>query len=228
MVSKKVAQGLALFSLWFFILSTFFPLTASAYPVTATGQELNKFLDGLDVANRWLPNRVVDWKSGKSLSRYSGPAGTHCSTFVAAAATKLGVDILTPQHHGAMLANAQFDWLEHKGDVHGWSSVDDHQLAQQIANQGCLVVVAYANPNRNRSGHVAIIRPSNKTATEIAEKGPQIIQAGRKNYTSTNLSNGFRRHNVAFNNGRIVYYAHSTPYCQVVASRESKSAHRSA
>lgn len=187
-----------------------------AYPITPTGKQLDTFLNSLDVANKWLPNRYVDWKTGNAVGRYQGLMGTHCSTFVAAAANRLGVYILQPPDHDQLLANAQYYWLRSQGAKNGWASVSSHLTAQQIANQGCLVVVAYANPNRHRSGHVAIVRPSTKSKGEIIARGPQIIQAGRNNYNSTALSRGFRNPHTAFQRKKIVYYAHSTPFCRVL------------
>ncbi len=193
-----------------------------AYPVAPTGEKLNDFLDGLEVTKKWLPNRYVEWTTGTPLGRYRGGYGTHCSTFVAAAASKLGVYILRPPDQAGLLANAQYRWLHNQGAKYGWAAVDSHVTAQKIANQGCLVVISYANPNKRRPGHIAIVRPSDKSKDEINTKGPQIIQAGQKNYNSTTLSKGFRNHQTAFRKHKMAYYAHDTPFCRLVVQKEDR------
>jgi len=209
--------------LWFFI---FFILNISsatlhAYPVAPTGEKFSEFLDSLDVTKRWLPNRYVDWTTGTALGKYQSGYGTHCSTFVAAAASKLGVYILSPEDQQGLLANAQNRWLQNQGEKYGWAFVDSQVTAQKIANQGCLVVGSYANPNRRRPGHIVIVRPSNKPKNEIVTRGPQIIQAGRKNYNSTTLSKAFRNPQAAFRQHNLVYYAHNTPFCRLLVEKES-------
>jgi hypothetical protein len=54
-----------------------------------------------------------------------------------------------------------------------------------FANQGTLVVVVYESPDSQKPGHIAIVRPSEKSCVRLEESGPQIIQAGQRNYTST-------------------------------------------
>ncbi len=196
-----------------------FGTSAQAYPIAPTGQKFTEFLDSLDVTNKWLPYHNVEWRTGKTVSRYEGGAlGTHCSTFVAAAASKLGVQVLPPEQ-GGLLANAQYAWLRNQGKKYGWAAVDNHLTAQQIANQGCLVVIAYANPNRHKPGHVAIVRPSEKPKAEIVARGPQIIQAGKHNYNSVSLSKGFRRYQSGLRTHKIVYYAHDTPFCKLIVNK---------
>lgn len=193
------------------------PNASFAYPISPAGEKLNVFLDSLDVSNKWLPYHQVNWRTGEQLSRYRNSAlGTHCSTFVAAAATKLGVYILRPPEHDGPLANAQYYWLRAKGNKHGWAVVENNINAQRIANQGCLVVIAYANPNNRKPGHIAIVRPSDKSRAEIVTRGPQIIQAGKKNYNSTALTSGFRK---PLKNPRILYYAHNTPFCRLIVQK---------
>lgn len=216
-----------LFSLkksFFIFFALFFLLGSSsleAYPVAPTGEKLGAFLDSLDVTRRWLPDRYVNWTTGVSLGKYRG-FGTHCSTFVAAAASKLGVYILNPSDQVALLANAQHHWLQTEGSHYGWTNIDSPMKAQRIANQGCLVVGSYANPNRGRPGHIVIVRPSNKSQNEIISKGPQIIQAGRKNYNSTTLSKAFRHHQAVFRKHDLTYYAHDTPFCRLVAEKRGR------
>jgi hypothetical protein len=202
-----------------FLGAWLFAIQANAYPIAATGEKLSHFLDGLNVTHKWLPHRYVNWLSGDSLS-HSHVLGTHCSTFVAAAATKLGIPILRPPDQPYLLANAQFKWLRDRGEHYGWAEVESHTTAQQIANQGCFVVVTYANSKPNKPGHVVIVRPSAKSREEINARGPQIIQAGGKNFNSTTLSKAFRHYNAAFLKQKIMYYAHSTPFCKLLVKKE--------
>lgn len=206
---------------WALLFCLFVTLSLQAYPVAPTGKKLGAFLDSLEVTKRWLPDRYVNWTTGAALGRYRG-YGTHCSTFVAAAASKLGVDILNPSDQVSLLANAQNRWLHNEGAQYGWASVDSPMKAQKIANQGCLVVVSYANPNRSRPGHIVIVRPSNKSKDEIIAKGPQIIQAGRKNYNSTTLSKAFRHYQAVARKQSLSYYAHDTPFCRLVVDKGSR------
>jgi len=219
-MNKIYSKGKIFFVLLILVLNMM-SLTVLAYPISPTGEKLNDFLDGLDVTRKWLPDHYVDWSSGTVLGKYRG-AGTHCSTFVAAAATRLGVKILKPTDYRGFLANAQYDWLRNHGAQHGWAQVDNHLTAQQIANQGCLVVISYANPNRRRPGHIAIVRPSNKPKEAISMNGPQIIQAGRKNYNSASLAKGFRNPQAAFRKHRLQYYAHDTPFCRLVVQNQDR------
>lgn len=197
-------------------------LSSFAYPVAPTGEKLSQFLDSLEVTKRWLPNRYVDWTTGLTLGEFRSGYGTHCSTFVAAASSKLGVYILRPPDQEILLANAQYHWLQNQGEKYGWEPVDSHVMAQKIANQGCLVVISYANPNQARPGHIAIVRPSTKSKDEIEARGPQIIQAGKKNYNSTTLSKAFRDHQVAFRKHKLVYFAHATPFCRLKLETSSQ------
>jgi hypothetical protein len=209
-----------------YLLTIVFMVMSSAsfaYPVTPTGKKLDAFLDSLDVTNKWLPYHQVNWRTGESLSQYRNSAlGTHCSTFVAAAAAKLGVYILRPPDHDGLLANAQYHWLRTRGIKHGWAAVENNINAQRIANQGCLVVIAYANPNQRKPGHIAIVRPSAKPREEIIVRGPQIIQAGKNNYNSAALTSGFRKPQKGLKTHKIVYYAHNTPFCRLIVQKSAR------
>ena len=68
----------------------------------------------------------------------------------------------------------------------------DAKEAQTDANHGELVVVVYESPDPHKAGHVAIVRPSEKSSERLEESGPQIIQAGQLNYTSTTVKIGFQ------------------------------------
>ncbi len=178
------------------------------------GHRLGVFLDGLDVENRWPAGVHVNWESGLPDGKIETFEGrhTHCSAFVASAAKQLGVYILRPPEHGqVLLANAQFDWLREKGAQYGWTAVADGYEAQRSANRGFLVVAAYLNHSSNKPGHIAIVRPSGKTHEQIISEGPQIIQAGVRNYRSVSLRVGFSGHPSAWANNEVRYYAHDLP-----------------
>ena len=174
------------------------------------GVQLATFLDSLDVEHRWLAHQRVDWETGATAGPSDHPAhATHCSLFVAAACQRLGVPMLHPPDHPQKnLANAQSDWLAGQGPRNDWREIGGAAEAQALANDGQLVVAVFKNPQPEISGHIAIVRPSSKTADQLAAEGPDIIQAGGHNYRQTNLRNGFRAHPGAFEKGQIAYFVH--------------------
>ncbi len=178
--------------------------------VTHDGERLRAALDSMHVEELWLPGGRVAWKTGRPLDDgdSNGKRHTHCSAFVAAACARLNVYILRPPEHSTvLLANAQYRWLSREGRAEGWRPVGHPVEAQQLANQGLLVVATYKERGR-RPGHIAIVRPCNKSIAAIEQDGPQIIQAGATNYRSTNLARGFRRHPAAWNDERVRFYCH--------------------
>jgi len=196
---------------WFcaFCLIVAFPVRGLADEITPAGQRLSKFLDNMDVEHLWLPGGKVKWQTGEPLDKpvMDGNKHTHCSAFVAAACQRLDIYILRPPDHSAtMLANAQFDWLHDEGKKEGWKPVRSAQQAQAFANRGYLVVATCKE--NGKAGHIAIVRPSTKSAERIENEGPQIIQAGRTNYKSASLKRGFKNHPREFREKRIRYYAH--------------------
>jgi hypothetical protein len=80
--------------------------------------------------------------------------------------------------------------------------------AQAQANEGRLVVATYRNHNDDKPGHIAIVRPTDKSESAIRAEGPQITQAGGTNYRSTSLQTGFSGHPAAWGRGEVRYYAH--------------------
>ena len=88
-------------------------------------------------------------------------------------------------------------------------------LGMNASQVGMLVVAAFQNPDPHRPGHLAVIRPSLKTAAELAREGPQETQAGATNALSTTIATGFRRHGGAWEpdgTGTIRYYAHAVDW----------------
>jgi hypothetical protein len=180
--------------------------------ITAAGQRLATQLDAMDVESLWLAHQHVNWETGEPDrgGDYEGPSKhTHCSAFVAAAAKRMGIYLLRPPEHGQqLLANAQAEWLAGpEAPRHGWREIAGGQRAQSEANQGNLVVVVDANPDSHEPGHIAIVRPSEKSATALERDGPQVIQAGTHNHSSATVRTGFSRHPEAWPKG-VRYFMH--------------------
>jgi hypothetical protein len=166
-------------------------------PVTAAGSRLAAFLDGTGVDHLWLSGFRVNWETGAPISAWNdGRKHTHCSAFVASAAKQLGIYILRPPEHSAiLLANAQMHWLRSaEAAAKGWQIVPDVTSAQARANLGDLVVAAFENPDPEEPGHIAIVRPSEIDAATLAATGPLVTQAGGHNSLSEPLAKGFHNH----------------------------------
>jgi len=179
-------------------------------PLTPAGEQLARFLDGTGVDHLWQAGYPIDWETGAPGAPEPGynPRRSHCSAFVAAIAARLGIYILRPpQHTQLFLASAQMRWLSQLGPQAGWRSVPDERTAQSLANQGVFVVASWENPDSGRPGHIAIVRPSLKTADELARSGPQTTQAGAPhNHISTTIEIGFRNHR-----SQVLFFAHNLP-----------------
>ncbi|MFT3986381.1 hypothetical protein [Aestuariivirga sp.] len=168
-------------------------------------------IDGLDVVQRWPAGVHVDWQTGIPDGRPEKMEGkhTHCSAFAAAAAQRLGVYLLRPPAHSqVLLANAQYDWLQGEGASQGWTPVQTMAEAQDDANRGQLVVAVYHNRDDDRPGHIAIIRPGEKSTAQLASEGPDVTQAGGTNYQSTSLKQGFAGHPRAWREKSFLLFAH--------------------
>ena len=184
-------------------------------PITPAGERLAANLDGMRVESLWLAQEHVNWETGEPDrgGEDEGPGHhTHCSAFAAAAAKRLGVYLLRPPEHGQkLLANAQFEWLgSATAQKLGWQRVRDMREAQRLANQGNLVLVAFQNPDQDLPGHIAIVRPSEKSLQALQRDGPQIIQAGIHNHASTVVRIGFLNHPGAWPDG-VRYHVHTLP-----------------
>jgi hypothetical protein len=180
--------------------------------ITPAGDHLASVLDDMNVESLWIAGQHINWETGEPDrgGDYEGPGNhTHCSAFSAAVAKRLDIYLLRPPEHGqSLLANAQSKWLETAAaEMEGWQRVPRMQQAQSLANQGKLVVVVYANPDPHVPGHVAIVRPSEKSVHALEDNGPEIIQAGTHNHNRTNVRIGFSNHPGAWPDG-VSYYAH--------------------
>ena len=187
------------------------PAAARASEITPDGQRLAQVLDSMHVEQLWLSGRQVNWRTGEPNGKIytNATSHTHCSAFAAAASEKLGVYLLRPpEHSSVLLANAQQGWLSAEGTNQGWYAISSPLKAQQLANQGQLVVVTCKNPDPDLPGHIAIIRPSTKSDDQIRREGPQIIQAGAQNFSSTTVKEGFKHHPGVFEKNQVLYFAH--------------------
>lgn len=181
-------------------------------PISPEAERVAKVFDSMHVEEHWPAGVIVDWRTGDPTGKVATDDGkhTHCSQFAAATCERLGIYLLHPPEHSAvLLANAQFDWLPEKGREVGWSAVADGVAAQDLANRGSVVVAVCKNPDPKKSGHVAIVRPGSKTVAQIAAEGPDVVQAGGHNYNCASLKKGFANHPTAFPNNEIRFYAHA-------------------
>lgn len=181
-------------------------------PITEQGKRLLSVLDGMHVESLWLAHEHVNWETGEpdKGEAYTGPGrSTHCSAFAAAVGKRLGAYMLRPPEHGqVLLANAQAEWFRSlAGRQSGWQPVGDAHEAQSLANRGNLVVVVFESPDPHRPGHIAVVRPAHRPTRLLEENGPEITQAGQKNYTKTSTKVGFLGHPGAWPGG-VLYYAH--------------------
>jgi hypothetical protein len=180
--------------------------------ITPAAQRMASVIDALNVEQHWPAGEHVHWETGEPDGKAEHGIGkhTHCSAFVAAAAKHLGIYILRPPEHAQiLLANAQYDWLESSGAQKGWIPLRDAFEAQTQANIGLLVVATYRNHHDDKPGHIAIVRPSDKSRSAIQFEGPQITQAGGTNYRSASLKQGFAGHPAAWQRNEVRYYAHA-------------------
>lgn len=180
--------------------------------MSSAQQHLSQLLDQMDVENHWLPHQPIHWVDGSS-DATGREIASHCSAFVAAVAYQANIYMLRPPDHSeVLLANAQAEWLEKHGSAYGWEKVKNPLEAQELANQGMLVVVAFKNANAHKPGHIAVVRPSDKSIELIKDEGPQIVQAGLHNYNSTSVKVGFKYHPNAWTNAneyQVQFYAHT-------------------
>ena len=184
-------------------------------PITPDGQKLAQLLDRSGVDHLWLAAQHIVWDTGEPDPARTGGTrhATHCSTYAAAMAERAGIYLLRPPAHGqTLLANAQMAWLDSSaGRTDGWSPVATPAEAQAAANRGELVVAVYRNPDPNKPGHIAVLRPSDKTAAELERDGPEEAQAGSHNWPDTNVAEGFHGHRGAWEpggTGAIRFFAH--------------------
>jgi hypothetical protein len=196
----------------------FFPImvivaavSANGEPIGKYGRMLDAFLEELHVEQYWNAGLKVDWKTGVPVVPEERLPNnrSHCSAFVAAVCHRLEINILRPPEHDLQfLAKAQGAWLQKHGGQWGWFGVSSAMDAQALANNGFLVIASYGQPFPGKRGHIAIVRPATKSDQLIEVEGPDIIQAGKTNYSLTSLSIGFQSFDHAFKKNEIRYFAH--------------------
>jgi hypothetical protein len=167
--------------------------------VNASGMELRQFYLNKNVENLWIGGQHVNWETGEP-DNPNATKGikTHCSSFVAAVCKQKNIYILRPpRHKTGLLANAQYDWLFTEDAYRkGWRKLNDsiYKKAQELANNGIIVTVAYKNPNPKKPGHIALIMPVEKSTDDLFKEGPTLIQAGQTNKNFISLKEGFIHH----------------------------------
>jgi hypothetical protein len=195
--------------------------SACCGPISAAGGRLAAVLDGCGVDHLWLHGFKVNWKTGAAISAWADDRPhTHCSAFVAAIAMRLGIYVLRPpQHPQTLLANAQMGWLRSpKATTIGWQPLPDVTSAQIRSNLGELVLAAFENPDRNKPGHIAIVRPSEIDAAMLLANGPFVTQAGGHNALSVLLARGFANHKgawVAGGSGSVRFFGHAVNWSEL-------------
>lgn len=207
---RGLAVGLVLFGLGFSVALA----EPCCGPITPDGERLRQFLDDSGVEHLWRAGIHIVWDTGEpDPDRPAGrPAATHCSAFAAAMAKRLDIYVLRPPDHSqTLLANAQMGWLRSHGREYGWRKLASYVEAQEAANRGELVLEAFENPDPQRPGHIAIVRPSLTTRAMLDAQGPEETQAGEINALDIDTAHGFRHHRGAWvpgGGGAIRYYAH--------------------
>lgn len=186
-------------------------------PITPDGQRLAALLDQSGLDHLWQPHVHVIWQTGMpdpARPRLS-PHVTHCSAYAAAMAARVGIYLLRPPAHDqGGLANAQYGWLTGAGKQAGWREVD-FKTAQSLANQGEFVVAVFKNPIPWRPGHIAVIRPSEKSLSLLEAHGPEEAQAGFHNAFHIETKQGFSEHAGAWKpggTGGIRFFAHAVDW----------------
>lgn len=203
----------AFFRAWIIVCALLAPagVDAAASNITPKARKIVATLLTLDVEHKWIAGRHIDWLSGEPDRDPETLPGrhTHCSAFVAAAAQSLGVYILRPPQHGqVLLANAQNEWLASAGAREGWERARGPAEAQDLANQGYLVVASYHNHFDDKPGHIAIVLPGAKSPAILQEEGPDVMQAGAVNSASIALRDGFAGHRHAWLDQEVEFFAH--------------------
>lgn len=182
-------------------------------PITEQGKKLEYIMDKMDVEKLWSYQRHVNWETGvpDRPSDYQGPDRySHCSAFAAAFGKKVNAYLLRPpEHEETFLASAQARWLRSDaGKKAGWNSLTHFKEAQQFANEGYFVIAVYESNDTYKPGHIAIVRPSLKSAEELQRVGPQVIQSGKTNKNSWDLKHAFANHPGAWPD-KILFYVNN-------------------
>jgi hypothetical protein len=186
--------------------------------VDERGKNLRKFYLSMNVENLWIAGAHIKWETGEvDKPDATTSIHTHCSAFVAATCQRLGLYILRPPQHGQeLLANGQFDWLKTaEARQKGWvlitasSKVALYAQAQRMANTGHVVVAIAKNPDETKPGHAALVMPKEIDSDALIENGPMIIMAGKHNFNSISLKNGFKSHISVWPENEILFFVNN-------------------
>jgi hypothetical protein len=83
--------------------------------------------------------------------------------------------------------NDTAEWLQKYGQENGWRQVEA-AVAQQMANEGHPAIALWKNPNTEKPGHIAMIRPG---SVPLKTDGVAVAQAGRLVLDAGHLKEGF-------------------------------------
>ncbi|MGO8789177.1 MAG: hypothetical protein ACLQVL_17580 [Terriglobia bacterium] len=86
----------------------------------------------------------------------------NCSEYFRAVGRQLALHCrLGPEWSQELNANQLADRIASLAKIpdSGWTHVENEAKVQGMANEGCLLVGVYRNPNYGRSGHVAVVFP---------------------------------------------------------------------
>ena len=97
------------------------------------------------------------------------------------------------------------------------------ERAQELANQGQFVVIVCENPDPQKSGHIVVVRPSDKPASALGKEGPQVAHVGGKNRNSTTALSAFSFHPGSWPDG-VNYYWHAVDWSALTARDARNSA----
>ena len=201
-----------------FILLAAHLLAQQKLPISPAGQRLQEFYLSLGVENAWIAGHHVNWETGEpDMPESKHGNKTHCSAFIAAACERLDIYVLRPPQHGQLLlANAQFDWLNsQESAASGWHRLKDgeglYREAQQLANQGRVVVAIYKNTDSSKPGHAALVMPDERSERRLIDEGPELIMAGTHNHDHISLKNGFHSHIDEWPEHAILFFVNDKP-----------------
>ena len=161
--------------------------------------------------DKWIAGENVYWESGLPTGV---PETCPASTPIAARSSppprrsSASIFCARREHGQKLLANAQNEWLAEEGARPWLAQARRRQRGASRRQSRPARGGELPQSHDDRPGHIAIVRPGNKTAEQIAAEGPDVIQAGSVNKTSISLKDGFAGHPAAWRDHEIAYYAH--------------------
>ncbi len=165
--------------------------------------------NGADHRSAFDYAKVIDQFRVDESARYEPGTATYCNIFVWDVTRAMGAEIphyvskgdqagaSTVDELGQFTApanqlqelnvNRTVAWLAHAGQENGWRRVDA-RMAQDMANGGHPAVAIWPNPNAEKPGHIATVRPG---SLPLSPSGVAIAQAGRLVLDADHLDTGF-------------------------------------